>query len=117
MKSKCKTSKEFEPSFAAALSIKHENCRANPATNTLDSKAVHIIVSYINKSKTDTLYLNKNKAFKTEIKQPWNYMSHSPDVRENQLHQMSNDPKCRNVWPILVNAYWLRVTDTVHIVL
>ena len=34
--------KEFEPSHAAFLSIKIENYRANPATNTLNPKAAHL---------------------------------------------------------------------------
>ena len=34
--------KESEPSFAAVVSMKIKNYRADPATNTLNSKALHI---------------------------------------------------------------------------
>ena len=115
MKPKSKTTKESEPSFAATLSIKIENCRGDPVTNTINSKAVTKSLIPISVNKNLTLCFSNNKAIKLEIKQAQNHMNHSHDARESQPYQMPNNLKC--MWLILVNAYWLRVMDTVPIVL
>ena len=51
--------KEFDPSFVAILSMKSENYRADPATNTLNPEAVHITLLSHQKIKSNILYFSK----------------------------------------------------------